>query len=323
MTNALEATKEMIKTQVDVGKICFLGIPFSEYQKVYRSTNENIHGYMSKIDFAGKEKALSVLASGDHVLNLIYHDILKVDTFDTNKLTAYYTFGIKIPAILAFGYQEFLEWMRRIIDKDLSLEELNELMRPLFPFMEKNCYYYWKRLLDYNYQIQKDKKKILNLFRMILININAETLSIAQNTYLQSKENYNKVKENLQKAHITFKCCDCLFLGEEMKGQYDLVFLSNIADYFSKAFDYFWTYEKLRGFEESLKPIMKQNGLIALAYLIKYHILSNNQYRTYPILSSKVTKEDLKDEYIITFPHIEQNYREEKVEDGLILQRIC
>ena len=323
MNCALEATKIMIENQVNAGRIYNFGEPFSEYQRVYKSTNENIHGYMSKIDFTGKEKALSVLASGDHTLNLIYHDILNIDTFDTNKLTSYYTFGIKIPAILAFNYRTYLKWMKKIVDETLSIEELNELIKPLFPFMDKTSYIYWKNLLEYNAKIQKTKGKILNLFRMLLINVNDEFLNIAKNTYLQSEENYNKVKENLQKAHITFRCCDCLFLGEEMKEQYDFVFLSNIADYFSKAFDYFWKYEKLREFEESLKPIMKQNGLIALAYLIKYHSLSNNQYRTYPILSSKVTKEDFEDEFIITFPHIDLKCLEKNVEDGLILQRIC
>ncbi len=322
MNNALEATKTIINTQVEAGKIFFFGIPFSEYQKVYRYTNENIHGYMSKIDFTNKERALSVLASGDHVLNLIYQGIINIDTFDTNKLTYYYNFGIKVPAMMAFCYQDYLKWMKKIIEKNLSLEELNELMKPLFPFMDSQSKYYWTHLLNYNYQIQKDKPKKLNLFHMLLININNEFLNITKNTYLQSEENYNQTRENLKKAYITFHYCDCLSLGEEMKMQYDLIFLSNIADYFSKSFNDFWEYEKLRRFEESLKPITRQDSLIALAYLFKYHTLSNNQYRTYPIMSSKVKKEDLEDEFIITFPHIDLNFPSGKVEDGLILQRI-
>ena len=45
MNEAINATQKMIKTQVDAQRILMMGIPFSEYQRVYKDTNENIDGY--------------------------------------------------------------------------------------------------------------------------------------------------------------------------------------------------------------------------------------------------------------------------------------
>ena len=323
MFDAIEAAKKLLDTQVDAGKVHMFGMPFSEYQKVYKATNENIDGYMSRMNFQDKTKALTVLASGDHAFNLVYHGITKIDTFDTNKLTEYYALGLKTAAILALDYRDYLKFMQKIIDPNISIDELNHLIKKIIPFMSKKYAIFWQSLMEYNYQIQKGKLNPLNLFRMLLINIDKESLTIQKNTYLKDEESYNKMKENLFSTTITFQCCDCLALGSTIKNDYDFIFLSNIADYFSKSFGYFWGYSKLKEFESSLLPISKKDCLIALAYLIKYYIASSHKYVAHPILSSNVTKEDLTDERMITFPHISLESDKKVVEDGLILKRVC
>ena len=121
----ISGVKNIIDRQVNAGKIYVFGRPFSEWQKVYKETNENINGYMQQLDFKDKKKALSVLASGDHVFNLIYYDILNIDTFDTNRLTEYYALGLKRAALLAFTYEEYLLFNEKLTDSSISLEELN------------------------------------------------------------------------------------------------------------------------------------------------------------------------------------------------------
>ena len=75
---------------------------------------------MQQLDFKDKKKALSVLASGDHVFNLIYYGILNIDTFDTNRLTEYYALGLKRAALLAFTYEEYLLFNQKLICLCLS-----------------------------------------------------------------------------------------------------------------------------------------------------------------------------------------------------------
>ena len=86
MEKAVKSTKDMILRQVKNNKCSFIGEPFTKYQKVYFSTNENINEYIKFINQNSKD-ALTVLSSGDHVFNLIKEDILNIDTFDTNSLT--------------------------------------------------------------------------------------------------------------------------------------------------------------------------------------------------------------------------------------------
>ena len=113
MCDCINETKNIVKKQIDEQKVTMFGIPFSEYQKVYASTNENIYGYMSKLDFNGKNNALSVMASGDHAFNAALYGIKEIDTFDTNKLTIYYSLGIKRSAILKYNYKDYLSFLKK------------------------------------------------------------------------------------------------------------------------------------------------------------------------------------------------------------------
>ena len=322
MKEAIDATKDIITKQVEAQKIFMFGVPFSEYQRVYKETNENIDGYMRLLDFQGKESALTVLASGDHVFNLIYYGIMNIDSFDTNKLTEYYALGIKKSAILAFPYFEYLRFMRKIMDPDISLDELNALIKSLFPFMDQKNRIFWKEIISYNYVIQKRTLVKLNLFHMILINIGKEYMGIAKNTYLKSEENYEQLRQKLALANITFQSCNCLQLENSVSSKYDYLFLSNIPDYFDKSFGNFWEYEKLKDYEDSLANIMNEEGTIALAYLIKCYSINRQRFNTYPILSSHVKITDLETEEVITFPHILNGEESKVVKDGMILKRI-
>lgn len=323
MEEALNATKRMINIQIEAQKILMTGIPFSEYQRVYKDTNENIDGYMSLMDLEGKSNALTVLASGDHAFNLIYHGILNIETFDTNKLTEYYSLGLKRAAILKYNYYDYLCFMRKIVDPVTSLEELTELVKDLFPFMDQKMRFYWQGVIEYNYQLQKQNKDSLNLFQMILINIQKEQMAVAKNTYLKDLANYNKFQENLKRAQISFQCCDCMDLDSVFKHQYDCLYLSNIADYFDKSFGLYWKYDKLKEYEKRLLKIMKENGQIALAYLISCYSISTESFRTYPVLSSKMRLSDLEEEEVLTFSHINDGIPSNKVKDGLILRKVA
>lgn len=95
MEKCVEGAKRLISKQVHDNRVSLFGISFSEYHKSYYWTNENIKGYLDKVDFEGKDNALAVLASGDHIFNLVEKGISNIDTFDTNKLTEYYALGFK------------------------------------------------------------------------------------------------------------------------------------------------------------------------------------------------------------------------------------
>ena len=321
MCDSIKATKQMIEKQVSDRKISVFGVPFSKYQKVYASTNENINGYMKKLDFKDKTSTLSVMASGDHAFNAAFYGIKDIDTFDTNVLTQYYALGIKRSAILTFSYKKYLLFLNKILDENISLEELTEIIKSLLSYMDYEFKLYWEEVLSYNYLVQKDSKNPLNLFHMLLINIQGAIKNPINNAYLLSEENYNILKNNLSKVNFSFQNIECFELPNKIKKQYDFIFLSNIADYFYKQFDYGWTYDKLKKIEEEFKQIQKDNGLLVLAYVYKIYLLNIDKYMTHPIKNSKVKVSDLKTEQLITFSSVVDNKECKPVHDGLILSR--
>lgn len=321
MCDCINETKNIVKKQIDEQKVTMFGIPFSEYQKVYASTNENIYGYMSKLDFNGKNNALSVMASGDHAFNAALYGIKEIDTFDTNKLTIYYSLGIKRSAILKYNYKDYLSFLKKILDEKTSLEELTEIIKSLFPYMELKFKQYWKEVLEYNYLLQKDSKNQFNLFHMLLINIYGAVNDLINNAYLRNEENYNILKNNLSKVNFTFQNTECLELPNKNNKQYDFIFLSNISDYFYKTFDYSWKYDKLLKVEDDFKKIQKENGILVLAYLYKMYYLNTDFYITHPIRNSRVKISDLKYGQLITFPSVMDNRECKSIRDGVILSK--
>lgn len=102
----LEETKKLIERQVKDGFYFDLIDYKSICQPVYLWTNENVRGYQNL--FEGKKNVLSVLSSGDQIFNMLLKGVIKIDTFDNNGLTEYFTLGLKKAMILKYSYEEFL-----------------------------------------------------------------------------------------------------------------------------------------------------------------------------------------------------------------------
>ena len=155
---------------------------------------------------------------------------------------------------------------------------------------------------------------------MLLMNIASSYQITHNNAYLKDEASYEKMRKNLAKANIRFECLNALNLKEK-KEKYDLIFLSNIPDYFDASFGYYWEYPKLLNYEKSLKPIMNEFASLALAYLIKFYNIPSNTYKTHPILTSNLNVKDLTTEEILLFPRYLESAQSKHVSDGLILQR--
>ena len=154
VTDIINGTKELLNKQYESGKAFCSGKPFSTYQKVYFSTNENIKDYINRSNLEGKNTALSVMASGDHSFNLVEKGILNIDTFDSNALTEFYVLGIKRAMIMRYSYKEYLITLNKLLDINTSLIELTSILSDLLPFMDKKYRGYWRTIIDYNYNMQ-------------------------------------------------------------------------------------------------------------------------------------------------------------------------
>ena len=317
MNQIINESKYFIQNQIKYKQNPLL-LSYNKIGKVYAFTNENIYGYMSKLDFSNKENALCVMASGDHPLNLAMYGINNIDTFDINALTEYYALGIKRSAILAFDYLDYVTFMNKLLDKNLSLNELNDLVNLITPYMEQKYITYWKSLIDYYNILQKEYNISINLLHLLLLDIN-KLDGYMVNSYLKTENNYNQLKNNINKTNITFQQCDFNNLTNKFNNKYDFIILSNILDYLYKSLGPNWNYNQLLEIENTLNPLLKQDGIIALNYIYNYFNAALCKYKKIIINFSNITNNDLTNELLITFQNVFVNKIIHNSEAALLL----
>ena len=171
MENCINGAKKLIYEQI-FGEGVQHGASFKAYGKTYFWTNENVDGYLNLVNFEGKDSALTVLASGDHAFNLIQRGILNIDTFDTNRLTEFYSIELKRAIILKYNYEQCLSFMTLLCSTNISVDILTDMIRGLIPFMSERGKIFWDEILDYNYKLQKHHGTWINLIRLLCVNVN-------------------------------------------------------------------------------------------------------------------------------------------------------
>lgn len=306
----MEEIKNLIKKQVDANSIYSDGNAFEGYQKTYFSTNENIKDYLNLVNFRNKEKALTVLASGDQVFNLINKGILNIDTFDINKLSEYYVFGLRYALIQKYNYKTYLNVVKTLMNKNTSFEEINDILFGLLPYMDNKYRMFWTEILNYNYNIQKNNKTKLNLIEMLFINIQDKSYL---NNYLIDEKEYNKLKNNLYRTNISYKCTNAINLDKEFTNKYDLILLSNILDYFNNYLGKNWDLKK---YIDKLDKITNKDAIIFINYIHNYyskHITRNNDL----IDGTGINLEDFKELIIKKLPL----YNNKRIGDGIIIKK--
>ena len=312
----VEGIKSIIYNQVKDENIKMSGDAFSECQKTYFWTNENISGTLNLVDTKGKDDALCVLASGDHAFNLITNGVLNITTFDTNKFTEYLALGLKKSLILKYTYWEYFLVIERITNPNISIDELTSILIELLPFMEPSHRSFWQQIINYNYKLQNSFNTNLNLIYLLCIGINCPTDFSLNNNYLTSEEEYNKLRSNLNKASIQFRWVNALDLANEFKGmEYDIIMLSNILDYFTDYWGNNWDLEKLNEYIDRLSQICKDDSLLFIKYIMMYRARKN--FRNHIFEGSSIIISELD-----TIHEIPRYGKYDNVKDGVVLKRV-
>lgn len=308
MVEALNEVKRIIDNQVKNNKILFQGEAFTGFQKTYFTTNENIKGYLNLVNIDNKNNALTVLASGDQFFNLINKGITNIDTFDINRLTEYYVFGLRMAMIEKYSYDEYLKINNLLLSEKTSFDILNDILYSLLPNMDNKYRIFWKEILDYNYSLQNQKKEKLNIIRMLFFGFSN---NMKYNNYLLNEEEYNNMKFNLKRVKVNFNSVNATELHKIYNKKYDLILLSNILDYIHNHFGMNWEIKK---YIKNLYKIANEDAIIFLHYLFNYY--SNNYTRSYDLIcGAKDEKEFLEKNPIIKIP-LE---KEQKIGNGIIL----
>lgn len=318
MEKSIQGAQKIINDKINK-KLDTNEITFDGYQKFYSFTNENIANYLNFLEFNEKNNALTALASGDHAFNLITKGILSVDTFDMNRLTEYYALGLKRAAILKYDYYGFINIFNKLLsDKTTSLE-ISEIIIDLLQYMDERHKKFWKEIIDYMFFLYNKWDINFNYLRALTLGGLFTKDFKRMNNYLLSESDYNILRANLAKANISFKYSDAYDLDKNFNSQYNVIILSNILDYFTDHFGKKWQYDKLKEYEEKLRPLTKKGATVFLHYIYFY----GNQAlpKTELFHSSNVHIENLDDEEVLSFNRYLYFNAPEDPKDAIILKR--
>lgn len=223
LASAIQASKDIMSTSDEV---LFNRRGFSRFDRSYFSTSENIKAYLDNVSF-NKGKALSVLASGDQVFNLICKGVNDIDTFDINEL-AYFTFYLRRALMLRFpskgafvnAQQDFLS------NSSTSFQNIYSSLPSLREFIPADVYLYFEELLKFNiFKNRGFSSLFYKLYRGCGSNYDKFNL------YMQDKEAFKKLVDGVAKAKISFIPGDIRVIRDRLDKTYDIMLFSNIVDY--------------------------------------------------------------------------------------------
>ncbi|HEX8994021.1 MAG TPA: DUF3419 family protein [Candidatus Paceibacterota bacterium] len=190
---------------------------------MYVYATEMVAHYYEQLGLKGK-RVLTVVGSGDQVINALYYGASEVVGYDINR-NALYIAELKMAAIKTLSYQEFLRFFS---ESKVGFEY--DIYQRIYPLLSRNCRAYFDRLYrevgktglgtspyfrKRNWLVDKTKRKKIN-------------------AYLATATEYRKMKGILESNKPTLIVGSVLELTTNKKligEKFDLVNLSNIPNY--------------------------------------------------------------------------------------------
>lgn len=209
---------------------------------IYATTNEKIKEYQEYLK--NRKKVLSVISSGDQILNTILENSLHIDGYDISCFPKYFM-ELKRAAILELSLEEYMDFFFHV-DYHKN-EEYDDLYDQIRLSLDETYKKFWDSLLNFF-----DWYDIYHSTLFSSQSVSAEII-LQNNKYLKS-ENYQKLKNLLPKTTINYYLGDIANLSKTLKESYNFIHLSSIIYYVSN-------YRKIL---ENLK--LEENG-VSLTYL--------------------------------------------------------
>lgn len=203
------------------GSHCNFGkeTPFHNVSAIYKISNERIQDYINY--FKDKKSVLSVIGSGDQILSSIFAGIKEVDAFDISVFPKYFL-KLKMAAVKALSRTEYLNFFYGLYS---SNEYYDDLYDEISVYLESDDERFWNSLISFF-----DWKDIYNSM-LFSSEPYSESSAVFRNKYLQSDENYETLKQNLDGVVVNCYTGDIFKLINELPREYDLIYLSNILNY--------------------------------------------------------------------------------------------
>ncbi len=245
---------------------------FWQFYRMWPFTTINMQEYLSYFNLEGKTCA-TIVGSADHIFELFLKHPKKIFGIDTNPLTEHY-FYLKYAAFnvlpnpkefLTFfrwlDYPNFCDYNPRAFDKDIFQE--------ISKYLTNYSFIFWEDLFK-NYEPSIIRTKLFNAYD------EENNSGIEGSLSYITEENYEYIKENLDKLDFTFMNTDIRNLSDELSEKIDFLTLSNLIIY---AHDMYpdCPVHSFKALIDSLAKNLNDNGTIVAGYL--YDIENENDDR--------------------------------------------
>jgi len=197
---------------------------FHSTSGIYIKSNERIESYQKYLE--NRERILSVIASGDQILNCILGGTKFIDAFDISVFPKFFL-ALKMAALQGLTREEYIKFFYGNIRPEKEFEDMYDRIRI---FLGGNNLSFWDSLFDYFEWYDIYNSTLFSSEPIITEH------AIRQNKYLD-KVYYQRMKELVTRVKINTFDGNILDIYSSFKGSYDLVYLSNII-YYSDLYEY-------------------------------------------------------------------------------------
>lgn len=190
---------------------------------IYKKTNEKLNEFIDLL--LNKDKVLSVIGSGDQILNTLLTKPSKIDAFDISIFPKFFL-KLKIASIKSLSRDEYIKFFFSTTETFLDEYYDDLYFDKIRKELDIEAEDFWTYLFQYN-----DWYDIYNstLFSSESV---FEEQAIIQNKYLDNDEYYN-LRDILQSVQINY--IESNLLDLKINDTYDLIYLSNILEYVKKS----------------------------------------------------------------------------------------
>lgn len=257
------------------------------FDKIYPFTTENISGYIDLFDLENK-KLLTVGSSCDQIFNASLKGCKDITSLDVNPYTEYYYY-FKLAALLELDKDEFIKFLSYVGYPYKSIKENKEVfneadfnkIKDTLKNISYDSYYFWDEL----YKEFKGNKIRYMLFAPDEYQL---PIKVGCNRYLQTEENYNKIRKSLLDTNIKFVTDNILNIEKtNIKDKFDSIWLSNIATYLD--------HESIKKIPEIYSKYLNEPGKLLISYLYITNMIPDNKANYRPIYKLSRTFELLQE----------------------------
>lgn len=210
------------------------------------------------------DSVLTVASSGDYLLESVYNGAKRIVSYDINA-NQYYATCLKVWAVQVLSYEEYLKLFTSYHTNDICYLNPDVIRRVISHFKEEPAYMFWLRFAEareeeiklfknfmtepifqmmygdkqmgmvefaFNYYTGPDEfPNVCQAVRMI----EAPEAEIGAYGYLTDEKAYNKLKERIGGADLSFINSDVCQIKDSLDQdeKFDAIFLSNIPFYLS------------------------------------------------------------------------------------------